>query len=877
MSDEVNRTEEFELNKQMVDRPVVVGIGASAGGLEAISQLLAGIPDDSGMAYVIIQHLDPTHKSALVEILARRTSLPIQEVTEDIKAEPNHIYVIPPGQYLSIEGRVLKLSEPQDPRGSRMAIDYFLTSLAENACEFGIGVVLSGTGSDGTAGLQEIKHYGGLTVVQDPGEAEHTGMPQSAMDAVHVDYVIPAGEIGSQLKRYVEFCQTHGPLSAQSVAKSEQTDLSPILDLLRKEIKHDFRRYRKNTLMRRIQRRMGLHQLDQLSDYQVLLADNSKERDALRCDLLIGVTRFFRNPEAWEVLEEKVVRPMLERERKSPLRVWCAGCATGEEAYSIAMLLLEQVGADRRKLPFQIFATDVAEDALTFARTGLYPEAIMKDVPLERLRRFFKKEPDGYRVSKQLRDSVVFANQNVLAQPPFARLDLILCRNLLIYLEREAQDRVMNVFQFALKDGGVLFQGSSESIGQMADLFVPISKKHRISRRNELKAWPPAGGDFAANIQPLPEFSARERKVQRNQYHSGGIAAAVQRQLLQQMNHGIIVVNRENRVLFAEGEADSYVQFGLGELAAELPDVMEIARKGIKAKLRAALRKIWSGQTSLTMEARVQRDGTFHSCEIRISKLAGRPDDDAAALVIFTPLSDATPKLQRPERTASDEELTQSQAESRSIVAEQSLMELEHELTITREQLNSSITELESANEELKAANEEAMTMNEELQSSNEELETSKEELQSLNEELSTLNSQLEIKVDELEDTTNDLQNLLTSSDIPTVFLDTHFRIRRYTPSCSDLFHFISGDIGRPLADISARFDDPDLLADAEAVLRDLQPRQKQVTSNEGKRHYRRRLLPYRTEDNRIQGVVMTLSDVTDLLEAQEAAQQQRT
>ncbi len=862
------------MNDQLDDRPIVVGVGASAGGLDAISQLLKGLPDDSRMSFVIIQHLDPTHKSALVEILARRTSIAITQVEKDTQIEPNHIYLIPPGKYLSIENCVLRLSAPQDPRGSRMAIDYFLRSLAEDQCEYGVGVILSGTGTDGTAGLQEIKHYGGLTVVQDPEGAEHGGMPRSAIDAVHVDYVLPAERIGQQLKRYVEFCQTHGPLSAQSVAQSETFDLSPILDLLRKEIKHDFRRYRKNTLMRRIQRRMGLHQLGQLSEYKALLADNPKERESLRCDLLIGVTRFFRDSKAWEVLDKKVIRPLMEQQdRTDPIRVWSAGCATGEEAYSIAMMLHEQIAVDRRKLPFQIFATDVADDALAFARTGLYPEAIMKDVPLERLRRFFKKEPGGYRVSKQLRESVVFANQNVLAQPPFAKLDLILCRNLLIYLQREAQDRVMSVFQFALKEGGVLFQGSTETVGGASDLFAPVSKKWRIFRRTGTKSWPPAGGTLAANIQPLPEFTAASQRPRREK-PGDGIGPLVQRQLMQQHDRAVVVVNQEDRVLFAEGRSDLYLQFKSGVLPAKLPNVMEVARKGLKAKLRAALRKAWKtrGEEPIqTIEARAHRDGGIHRCQIQISQLLGRPEGDPALMVTFTPLEKV---VLRPS-PVSDHTERQLISESKSIASEQTVMELEHELTTTRDQLQSSIADLEAANEELKASNEEAMTMNEEMQSSNEELETSKEELQSLNEQLTTLNNQLEIKVEELEDTTNDLENLLTSSDIPTVFLDTQFRIRRYTPSCAGLFRFIAGDVGRPLADITSHFDDPDLIDDAQSVLRDLQPREKLVTSSDGSHHYRRCMLPYRTEDSRIQGVVMTFADITELTEAQQEAQRQ--
>ncbi|OYP36857.1 PAS domain S-box protein [Rhodopirellula sp. MGV] len=849
-------------------RPIVVGVGASAGGLSALISMLENLPSDLGMAFVIIQHLDPTHSSSLVDILSRRTSLPVSQVNEETLVDADQVYVIPPGQYLSIEDGCLHLSQPNDARGSRMAIDYFLNSLAEDSCEFGIGIVLSGTGTDGTAGLREIKHYGGLTVVQDPQDAEHTGMPQSAIDTVHIDYVLPANQIGTRLKSYVDFCRQHGPLSAQAASRNEKSDLSPILDLIRRELKHDFRRYRKNTLLRRIRRRMGLLQLEALSDYSNVLADNVNEREALRRDLLIGVTRFFRDPQAWQQLEEHLGGLIDRASRNAPLRVWCAGCATGEEAYSIAMLLLEQTEIRGKEAPFQIFATDVAEDALAIARSGLYPDAIQKDLSTKQLRRFFNKETGGYRISKQLRESVVFASQNVLAQPPFAKLDLILCRNLLIYLEREAQDRVLDVFQFGLKEGGILFLGNTESVGRAGDLFAPISKKLRLFRRTATRSWPPVDTAFESVSPSISKEYDGTSELRRPTRRDSGLAACVQRQVLQQLDRAVAVVNEQGKLLFVEGCADLYLQLNTGELTTELPDLIDVTRRGIKAKLRVGIRQAWKSKQPIDLEGKVQRGGTFKQCQMRISRLLGRPDDPAV-LIVFTPQEYVVDQS-----VLSGEASPESQLEE-TIVSEQTVMELEHELATTREQLSSSISELESANEELKAANEEAMTMNEELQSSNEELETSKEELQSLNEELTTLNNQLEMKFGELQDSTNDLENFLTSSEVPTVFLDSQFRIRRHTPSCAELFRFIAGDLGRPLVDIATRFTDPDLIEDAEAVLRDLQPRERRVQSLDGLRWYQRRMLPYRTDDDRIQGVVMTFSNITDLLAAQKHAEQQ--
>ncbi|MCC9603197.1 PAS domain S-box protein [Stieleria sp. JC731] len=854
-----------ESNKQ---RPIVVGIGASAGGLNALTGFLENIPDDPGVAFVIVQHLDPNHSSSLVDILRRRTKLPVNQVDQEMLVEVNQLYVIPPGRYLSIKDGRLQLSEPQDNRGSRMAIDYFFISLAEYSSESSIGIVLSGTGTDGTAGLREIKHYGGLTIVQEPNEAEHAGMPNSAIDAVHIDYVLPVNQIGFRLKRYVDFCRRYGPLSAQVASRSENADLAPVLDLIRRELKQDFRRYRKNTLLRRIQRRMGLLQLEELSDYVKVLDDNSAEREALRRDLLIGVTRFFRDQIAWQQLEQQLDVLVERASRQSPIRVWCAGCATGEEAYSIAMLLLEKTEGLGKDAPFQIFATDVAEDALQIARSGVYPEAIMKDVPLGRLRRFFNKEPGTYRISKQLRESVVFASQNVLAQPPFAKLDLVLCRNLLIYLEREAQDRVLDVFQFGLKEGGILFLGNTESVGRAADLFSPISKKLRLFRRTSVKSWPPVETGYESNQQPLLPNSDIGQVTQRQGRRESGLGACVQRQVLQQLDRAVAVVNEKGKLLFVEGCADLYLKLNTGELSTELPDLIEVSRRGIKAKLRDGVRKAWDSKHLIDIEGRVQRDGGFKRCHMRISRLLGRPEDPAV-LIVFTPLENVVSKEALVFHESHDSLIDET------VVSEHTMMELEHELATTREQLNSSIAELESANEALKASNEEAMTMNEELQSSNEELETSKEELQSLNEELTTLNNQLEIKVGELEESTNDLENIIASTDVPTIFLDSQFRIRRHTPSCVDLFRFIAGDLGRPLADISTRFEDPNLVDDAEKVLRDLRPRDRQIKSHDGNRWYHRRMLPYRTEDGRIQGVVMTFTEITDLLEAQQKAEQQ--
>jgi len=834
-----------------LNRPVVVGVGASAGGLEAIVQLLIQSSADANISYVVIQHLSPDHESALAEILGKRVKLPIHQVTESTKVLPNHVYVIPPGKYLSIKDCELQLSDPPDSRHARMAIDYFFRSLAEDSCEYGVGVILSGTGSDGSAGLQEIKHLGGLAVVQDPDEAAHRGMPQSAINVGAADMILPVREIATRLIRYVEHARRHGPLSAQAINAMEQVNIKSVLDILRRELKHDFRNYRHATLSRRISRRMGLQGMDQVRDYTALLEDSQEELRLLRDDLLIGVTRFFRDTDSWQMLQKKVIKPLVEKaEPNKPLRIWCPGCATGEEAYTMVMIILEQCALVDKPVSFQVFASDVAPDALAAAREGNYPDAIVADVSIERLRQFFQKTDQGYRVSKQLREHVVFAEQNVLAQAPFSNLDLISCRNMLIYLQREAQNSIFSVFQFALKEGGHLFLGSSESAERSADLFDTVNAKHRIFRRNATKSFPPVrvNDDTTLQLSEKALETIDKRQPSRIGHH-------VYRQLIREMEQGIVVINRDHRVLYLEGRADLYLQLSLGEVSTEIPDIFSIAREGIKSRLRTMIRKAYQSLESVEEMCRVKREGTYYPCRLKIRTLNANVGEDGPLVITFSPLAEhasPAPKLG-------------FDASERS----QDHGELRHELLTTREQLSTTIAQLETANEELKASNEEALTMNEQLQSGNEELETSKEELQSLNEELTTLNNQLELKLNELQHTTDDLNNLLTSASVPTIFLDTNLRIRRFTPSCKGLYNFIPSDVGRPLADIVQLHNDNDLISDAKTVLRDLSAMDKELVCDD-QRCYIRRILPYRTEDDRIHGVVLTFADVSELASAKQ-------
>ena len=834
---------------------MIVGIGVSTGCDEQLYGLLGAMPSRPGMAFVVVRHEHVKDGAGLADALARRTSMPVHEVTARVEIEPNSVYVPPQNAELTIESAVLCPIKARRPRERVGPIDRFLSALAEAAAERAIGVVLSGGALYGTNGLREIKERGGLTLVDEQAGAALQGLPRGPLATSHIDMILPVVRMPEKLVSYARHAylrQRSDPLHAGDPPAPIEEELVLITELLRHETAHDFRRYRKNTLWRRIQRRMGLNQVERISDYVDLLREDRAEVQALRRDLLICVTRFFRDVEAWQCLEQRVLRELVAAHgQELPLRAWVPGCATGEEAYTLAMLLREQLDAAGSARRLQVFATDVAEDALEAARAGVYPASIECDVPPERLERFFVQEGEHYRVSKPLRETVVFAEQNVLAQPPFSRLDLVCCRNLLIYLEPDAQQRVLAVFQYALKENGCLFLGSSETIGAAKTQFEPVSKKWRIFRRTG-KAVPPPLDQFVDAIvrQPVlrPASSALPiRTIPR----SRGIADRVQRQVLRELDRGIAVVDSQNRLLYLQGAADLYLQLSLGEISADNPDVLALAREGLRSRLRAALREARASGDRVSSDARVLRDGRFVRCQITVRPLEGGTPDDNSMLITFEPLVGASSCAGAGEIGVDSESAT--------------IRELQAELAATRDQLTATIDDLEAANDALRVSHEEAISINEELQSGNEELETSKEELQSLNEELTTLNQQLETKVAELQAATNDLENLLTSSHVPTIFLDSSRRIRRYTPSSRQLFNLIPSDIGRPLTDIASTIEDETLLADTEAVLLDLQPRERNVQSKSGDRHYQRRVLPYRTTDERIDGVVITYADVTEL------------
>ena len=827
----------------------VVGLGASAGGLDAFRRLLAVLPAGTGMAFILIQHLDPTHASMMVDLLAGHTPLTVQQAADGMPIEPEHVYLIPPGAYLSIRAGALRLSQPRERHGARLPFDFFLRSLADELGERAICVILSGTGSDGSLGLKAVKEKGGLVIAQEPSEAEYDGMPRSAIMTGAVDLVLPVAEIPGILAKYA---------GRKGLPPDDHPpdQLAEIVNLVRSKTSHDFGQYKPGTLSRRIERRMTLAGIDDSSRYLDMLRENPAELDLLAKDLLINVTSFFRDSKAFELLAQEVIPDLVRRHPADrPLRIWVAGCSTGEETYSLAILFIEEITAAKRSIKLQVFASDVDEDAVALAREGRYPESIAADLSPQRLARFFTEEEHGHRVVPELRGVVVFTVQDVLADPPFSRLDLISCRNLLIYLRPEAQQKVLLLFHFALSEGGILLLGGSETVGSLNDRFEPISKTQRIyrqigrSRPGEIDFPIGSGGGGVRAIWPGAPHPAAAR----------GISARdlTQRLLVETYAPASVLINRRYECLYYSGPTDRYLQVAAGEPSR---DLLIMAREGLRNKLRAAVQQA-SRERAHTIATGAQANYGGSALAVRIEVHPVQRDGEELLLVSFF---DEPTREQRPDRPVEP-------AEDLSRVAE-----LERELEATRKELQSAIHDLEIGNEEQKAINQEAMSANEEFQSTNEELMTSREELQSLNEELAALNNQLQETLERQRSTSNDLQNILDSSGVATLFLDSDLNIRFFTPAAKSLFRVIATDIGRPLADLTPLAADRDLLTDARAVLTSSAPVGREVET-EGGGWYVRRILPYRTQDNRIDGVVITFANISEIKAAEREIRAART
>ena len=823
----------------------IVGIGASAGGLEALEQFLSGVPEDSSMAFVIIQHLDPTHQGIMAELLQRGTRMKVSQVKDRSKVQPNCVYVIPPNKDMSLLRGTLHLLPPVAPRGLRLPIDFFFRSLAAEKREHGAGVILSGMGTDGTLGLRDIKEAAGVVLVQDPATAKFDGMPRSAIEAGLADFVAPAQELAAKLAVYFQ----HTPLLAKTAPAPEgksQGGLEKVIILLRDQTGHDFSHYKKSTLYRRVERRMGIHQIGKMSHYVRFLQENPQELELLFKELLIGVTSFFRDPETWEVLKNEALPTFLAgRPAGSPLRAWTPGCSTGEEAYSLAMVFREAVDKAKAKKrhTLQIFATDLDRDAVHKARLGAFPANIAADVSAQRLRRFFVKDDDEYLVGKDIRDMVTFAPQNVIMDPPFTKLDILVCRNLLIYLEPAVQKKLLPLFHYSLNPDGVLFLGSAETIGGFSDLFAPIDAKRRLYRRKELET-PTAPVDFPASFVPSrmgSQSACGEAKSLPN------LQSLAERLLLDRFTPPGVLVDQDGNVLFISGHTGKYLEPAAGK--ANL-NVFAMAREGLRYELSQAFRQAARQKEPVTLAGlKVKTEGGEQIVDLTVLPLEYPEAARGMLMMIFT--DQPTPPKGQAEGKS-----------SRASASSSRLAEVEHERRQAIEEIQVMREEMQTSQEELRSTNEELQSTNEELQSTNEELTTSKEEMQSLNEELQTVNAELQAKVDELSRANNDMKNLLNSTDIATVFLDQDLNLRRFTTQATQFFKLISGDVGRPITDLASDLVYPELAQDVSRVLDTLLYVERQVVTRDG-RWFQARIMPYRTIDNVIDGVVMTFSDIT--------------
>jgi two-component system CheB/CheR fusion protein len=809
----------------------IVGIGMSAGGLEAATEFLNAMPPDSGMGFVIVQHLEPTRKSLLAELLGKQTKMPVVEIEDGMRVEPDHVYVIAPAQTLLIEDGALRLSEPAEPRGQRHPIDRFFTALAEDRKTRAIAIVLTGAGSNGTAGIQDIKLAGGMCIAQDPETAKFDSMPSHAIASGAADYVLAPAEMPAALIRYVNHPYIDGDDRPEPLAREPEAEFGEVLTLLLARGGHDFRQYKRSTLTRRTHRRMGLAGIESLDDYLTRLRQDPAELTALARDLMINVTGFFRDPEAWDALDRDVIGSLVEKaSRDQPIRAWAPACSTGEESYTIAMLLAERAERAEKKLAFKIFATDLADNNLAAARKGIYPASMVESLSPERLERFFDKAGETYRVKPEIRESVVFAEQNLLTDPPYSKMDLVSCRNLLIYLDAEAQERVLSLAHFALKEGGYLFLGNAESVGQRGHLFETVSKRWRIYRR--IGPARPAAVDFPT--WPRPDEPARGPAAPK-------LADLATRALAERFAPASVVIDRHYRIHHFHGATEEYLAQPAGPPTF---DLTAMARGGLGLTIRRAVKKaIESGGTANVAAARAPNG----LVEIAVSPLGSGGNGDGLLLVSFA--------MSRKARAAP------RKRERGSRIPEQ---DLDDELKEARDELQAVAEEYETANEELKAANEEAISVNEELQATNEELESSKEELQSLNEELNAVNAQLERKVAELEEVGDDLRNLLAGNEIATIFLDTRLRVKWFTPAMTSLFDLIDADIGRPIANLAQKFADGDLSGKAKAAIERLATVEEEVLAENG-RCFLLRVQPYRTRDNRIAGAVASFVDISEL------------
>jgi len=851
------KTEEFHTTKQVrkttspgqkgeTDFPIV-GVGSSAGGLEALQELFTNMPSDTGMGFVAVSHLDPSHVSILPELLRKCMDMPVYQAKDGMGVKPNNIYVIPPNKSMGILHGKLILLELPEPHGLRLPIDFFLKALAQDRGRAAICIILSGTGTDGALGLRAIKGEAGLAIVQEPSSAKYDGMPRQAIDTGLTDFVLCPSEMPARLVSFAGYYKKKFIETRPTATATLPNYLEKVFLLLRQYTRHDFSQYKPATLNRRIERRMAVNQIDNIANYVSFLEQHPEEAQALFKDLLVSVTGFFRDKEAFVVLKSHVKTLISQRSSTSPLRIWVPGCATGEEAYSIAIIVRECLGELNQDIDIQVFATDIDDDAVNRGRSGIYPIGIGADVSPERLRRFFTQAEDTYAIKREIRERVVFAVQDIIKDPPFSKVDLISCRNLLIYLNSDLQARLLPLLYYSLNKDGILFLGSAETIGKHSDLFSALDKKWKIYQHREVTLLKKQQMQFG----PI-DFQRETAKVggepKSDTAKPFNIAEIVNKILLQKYTPACVVVDEKYDVLYVHGQTGKYLELPTGPLKM---NILDMARQGLRVELASALRTAFlKDQETSCSKIEVKQDDNIQLVDLKVSPIARLTGMQKLCSVMF-------------QTVTSDEPVATAKTKrARSTRSSKRIAELEQELALIKENLQSTREEMETSNEELKSANEELQSTNEELQSTNEELETSREELQSINEELMTVNAEQTAKNDELDKTSNDLLNLLNATEIATIFLDMNLNIRRFTPATATIFNLIESDIGRPIHHVTSNLVYDTLNEDLNKVLDTLAPKLIEVQTREA-RSYILRITPYRTTGHVIQGLVLTFVDIT--------------
>ncbi len=820
----------------------VVGMGASAGGLEALEKFFTHMPPDSGMTFVIVLHLDPTHESIVDSLLKKVTKMQVYQVEDGMKVQPNCVYVIPQKKDMIIMNGNLQLLESELRRGLRRPIDFFFRSLAEDQKERAICIVLSGTGTEGTLGLKAIKGEGGLVIVQSLESAKYDGMPRSAIATDLADYILPPEIMPEQMLKYVK--QFHYKLKrpVPVVIKKISNLRQKIFFMIRNQTGRDFSLYKQTVITRRIDRQMTVHQIKNLSDYVSYLQDNPMEVEKLSKELLIGATSFFRDKEAYEIMQKKVLPLLLKNKPHNQIfRVWVPACSTGEEAYSLAMLLWEYMDEVKRNFKVQVFSTDLDSSAIDTARAGVYPDSISVDVSAERLHRFFSREDNVYRINKEIRDMLIFAPQDMTKDPPFSKLDLISCRNLLIYLGPELQKKLMHLFHYSLRPNGILFLGSSETIGEMTDFFSPFDRKWKIYNHKKDISAPKVIMDFPTVSLTGGEANTR-KPVETTEFRKVDIGELTEKILLESYTPAAVIINQKGDILYIHGRTGKYLEPAQGKASM---NIMEMAREDLRTEIGSGIRQaVTEKKSAVFRDILVKTNGDTQLIHLVVKPITKPEPLNGLLLVAF-------------EEIASSKQSEVVKKTGRfSIRMKQRVADLESELKTTKEHLQTTIEELETSNEELQSSNEE-------LLSTNEEVETSSEELQSANEELETVNAELQRKIDELSGVNDDINNLLASTEIAVIFLDNDLRIERYTPAATRLMKFIEADIGRSIGDIRSNLVDHDLVYEIQEVLKTLGSLEKEVQDLNGC-FYLMRILPYRTRNNVIDGVTVTFVDITE-------------